>query len=537
MCSALAAEHLDPESAAPVLVDGRSLTLEDVGAVARGAPVALPGDPEIRRAIEASRHLKLELIGRGVPLYGITTGFGDSVHRQIAPSKADLLQLHLIRGLGNGTGALTPEATARAVVLVRANSLVRGHSGVRIELVQRLLDLLNAGITPVIPEEGSVGASGDLVPLSYVAGVLTGTRDVYYKGTIRPAADAMREAGVQPLTLESKEGLGLVNGTAFMTGMGALAAVDARRLAMLADICTAMATEVLLGITGPFDPFVHDTAKPHPGSVRSAANVRALLEGSELARDYEQVVSDAGVISGEFRELPVQIQDKYSLRCAPHFVGVLWDTLDWVDRWLEIEVNSTNDNPLFDVDSGHVFSGGNFAGGHVALAMDSLKTAVASVADLMDRQLELIVDEKFNHGLTPNLIAPLVPGDSQEGLNHGFKGMQLSCSSLTADALSRCMPMTAFSRSTECHNQDKVSMGATAARHARDVVALTEKVAAIHLLPPFPAAHLRGADKLGRPRATSALVGETVPFVDTDRAMGDDIMAVVDMLQAGALTG
>src|SRR5439155_24580870 len=191
---------------AVVLRDRRNLTLQDVAAVARGAPVALPGDPETRRAIEASRKLKLELIARGVPLYGITTGFGDSVHRQIAPSKADRLQLHLIRGLGAGTGVPTPEATARAVVLVRANSLVRGHSGVRFELIERLLDLLNAGITPVIPEEGSVGASGDLVPLSYVAGVLTGTRDVYYKGRIRPAADALRDAGIALLVLESKEG-------------------------------------------------------------------------------------------------------------------------------------------------------------------------------------------------------------------------------------------------------------------------------------------------------------------------------------------
>jgi histidine ammonia-lyase/phenylalanine ammonia-lyase len=536
MCAALAVEQFDSEAAAPVLVDGHTLTLDDVAAVARGAPVALPSHPSVRRAVDASRRLKLELIARGVPLYGITTGFGDSVHRQIAPAKADALQAHLVRGLGAGTGSLTPEATARAIVLVRANSLVRGHSGVRIELIQQLLDLLNAGITPVIPEEGSVGASGDLVPLSYVAAAVSGDREVYYRGRIVPAADAIRDAGIEPMALESKEGLGLVNGTAFMTGMGALAAVDARRLAMLADACTAMATEVLLGITGPFDPFIHETAKPHSGSIRSAANVRAFLRGSGLARTYETVVEEAGSIDGEFRELDVQIQDKYSLRCAPHFVGVLWDTLEWVEQWLETEVNSTNDNPVFDVDGGRVLSGGNFAGGHVALAMDALKTAVASVADLMDRQLELIVDEKFNHGLTPNLIPALEAGHPEEGLNHGFKGMQLACSSLTADALSRCMPMTAFSRSTECHNQDKVSMGATASRHARDVVALTEKVAAIHLLALCQAADLRGADKLGSTRAVYDKVREVAPFLDTDRSMADDVIAVVDLLHTGQLT-
>lgn len=523
--------------ASTVLLDGRTLTLEDVAAVARGAPVAVGSDPVMLQAVEASRALKFDLIDRGVPLYGITTGFGDSVHRQIAPSKAAELQEHLIRGLGAGTGSFASEAAARAIVLVRANSLVRGHSGVRLELIQRLVDLLNAGITPLIPEEGSVGASGDLVPLSYVAAVLTGTRTVSYRGDVRPAAEALRAAGIPPLQLEAKDGLALVNGTSFMSGIGALAIVDARRLALLADVCTAMATEVLNGITGPFDTFLHDIAKQHPGQARSAANVRDLLHGSALARGYEEVVDEAGAMNGDqYRELPVQIQDKYSLRCAPHFTGVLWDTLEWAGRWLEIEINSTNDNPLFDVASGRVLSGGNFAGGHVALAMDALKTAVASVADLMDRQLELVVDEKFSHGLTPNLIANFAPGDAEEGLNHGFKGMQLACSSLTADALSRCMPVSVFSRSTECHNQDKVSMGATAARQARDVVALAEKVAVIHLIALCQAADLRGAEKLGRTRAVYERVRAEVPFLDTDTPMADGIGAVLELLHGGTLT-
>jgi histidine ammonia-lyase/phenylalanine ammonia-lyase len=358
---------------------------------------------------------------------------------------------------------------------------------------------------------------------------------VYHHGRIRPAADALKDAGLEPLTLESKEGLGLVNGTAFMTGLGALAAYDARRIALIADVCTAMATEVLNGITGPFDPFLHDVAKPHPGSVRSAGNVRALVEGSKLARSYNDVVRDAGVIQSGYRELDIQIQDQYSLRCAPHFVGVLWDALEWIERWLEIEINSTNDNPLFDTGARQVFSGGNFAGGHLALAMDTLKTAVASIADLMDRQLELIVDEKFNHGLTANLIDAMEHGDDREGLEHGFKGMQLACSSLAADALSRCMPLSVFSRSTECHNQDKVSMGATAARQTRDVVALTEKVAAIHLIALCQAADLRGAEKLGRTRLVHERVRRIVPFADTDREMAGDIGAVVQTFHDGSL--
>ncbi len=527
------------ETRTRVVIDGCCLTLDDVAAVARGdAVVRLSEDPAVRGSMRRSVALNRDLIARGVPVYGITTGFGDSVHRQIPPEAAAALQEHLLRFLGNGTGALTPRETARAVVLIRANNLARGHSAVRPELVERLVELLNRDVIPVIPEEGSVGASGDLVPLSYVAATVVGERKVWHRGRVRPAVEALRCEGLEPLALEPKEGLALVNGTAFMSAFAALAAVDARRLAWLSDVCTALATEVLGGIAGPFQPFIHDVAKPHPGQVRSAANVRALLGGSRLARAYEDVVAEASGTNGHTRELPVQIQDKYSLRCAPQFTGVLWDTLDWVERWLSVEINSSTDNPLFDSASGAVVSGGNFSGGHVALAMDSLRTAVASVADLMDRQLELVVDEKFNHGLTPNLAPALPEGHPEAGLNHGFKGMQIACSSLTAEALSRCMPLTVFSRSTECHNQDKVSMGATAARHARDVVTLVEKVAAIHLIALCQAADLRGAGQLGTgTRAVYQQVRSRVAPLESDRPMQDDITAVLALIHSGALVG
>ncbi|HKJ59923.1 MAG TPA: aromatic amino acid ammonia-lyase, partial [Halobacteriales archaeon] len=344
--------------------------------------------------------------------------------------------------------------------------------------------------------------------------------------------EALEAEGLSPIELEPKEGLALVNGTAYMTGIGALAAVDARRIALLSDVCTAMTTEVLAGITGPFHPFVHDVAKPHDGQVRSARNVRWLLSGSELARPYERVVERVGSIEDDgYRELPESIQDKYSIRCAPHFSGALWDTLAWTERWLETEINSSNDNPLFDVGSGSVVSGGNFAGGHVALAMDGLRTAVASVGDLVDRQMALVVDEKFNKGLTPNLIPDLPDGHPDAGLNHGFKGMQLACSSLTAEALNRCMPATAFSRSTEAHNQDKVSMGATAARATRDVVELVEKAACIHLVALCQAADLRGPEQLGRTRRVYDRVREAVPPLDADRPMDGDVRTVRTLLR------
>jgi phenylalanine ammonia-lyase len=537
---ALTVQARSQEAPAPfphsVTVDGRHLSLDDVAAVARlHAPVRLSPDPAVREAISASRATALRHIAAGEPIYGVTTGFGDSAHRQIGRDRVRVLQERLVECLGQGTGAVTPEATARAVVLIRANTLARGHSAVRVELVERLLDLLNAGITPVIPEEGSVGASGDLVPLSYVAAAVTGSRTVTVDGEIRDASESLPARNIEPLVLEAKEGLALVNGTAFMTAFAALAAIDARRIALLSDVCTAMAVEVLGGNTGPFDAFLHDVAKPHTGQMRSAANVRAMLEGSALARTYDELVEGLGPNDGEYRELDQKVQDRYSLRCAPHFTGVLWDVLDWAERWLTVEINSTNDNPLFDSTSGRVHSGGNFAGGHVALAMDALKTAVASIGDLLDRQLELVVDEKYSGGLTPNLIPRLEPDDPEAGINHGFKAMQLACSSLAADALSRCMPMSAFSRSTECHNQDKVSMGATAARHTRDVVALVEKVAAIHLIALCQAADLRGPEGLGRTRVVYDRVRAKVAPLEVDRPMAGDIMAVVDMLHDGSL--
>ena len=531
------AAHETPNAAtASVTLDGRGLSLEEVALVARDAVrVSFSPDPGVLAGVNASLSLNRSLMHARLPIYGVTTGFGDSVRRQISPEQAARLPARMVRYHGNGTGTRTPVDAARAVMLVRANCLIRGHSAVRPELIQRLLDYLNAGVTPVIPEEGSVGASGDLVPLSYVAATLVGERQVILDGVVQSTMSALNQVGLEPLSLEPKEGLALLNGTAFMCGIGALATVDARRLALVADICTAMTTEVLNGISGPFDPFIHDVAKPHAGQIRSAATIRRLLEDSRMARPYESVVEQVGALDGEYRELSVAIQDKYSVRCAPQFIGVLWDALEWVSRWLEVEVNSTNDNPLYDVPNARVLSGGNFAGGHVALAMDALKTAVASVGDLLDRQLELIVDEKFNQGLTPNLIPILPDGHPDLGLNHGFKGMQLACSSLTAEALNRCMPMTVFSRSTECHNQDKVSMGATAARQARDVVALVEKVAVIHLIALCQAADLRGADRLGRTHEVYARIRGRVPTLEEDREMQADIEAVLDMLHDGSL--
>jgi histidine ammonia-lyase/phenylalanine ammonia-lyase len=517
-----------------VLLDGTSLTLDSAVAVARrGAKVALgPGAAE---RIEQSFQLNQALLRSGKPIYGVTTGVGDSVGRQVGMDRAALLQEALIRLNGCGTGPILPREQARAVVLARANCLARGCSAVRPVLVERILDMLNHELLPLIPEQGSVGASGDLIPSSYIGAALMGERPVTFGGKMMPAAEAWAALGKQPLRLEAKEGLAVLNGTCFMTGLAVLVVEGAERIARLADLCTALTCEALTGISGPFHPFIH-SVKPHPGQVRSAGRIRQLLEGSALVRPYAKAlegINAMGTIG--VRQLGVRIQENYSIRCAPQCIGALYDAVAWARGWVETELNSANDNPLYDVQGGELHSGGNFSGFHMALAMDTLKTAVASVVDLLDRQFELMVDERYSQGLPANLTARLPEGDPEEGIFHGFKAMQINLSALTAEALGKCMPMTVFSRSTECHNQDKVSMGAIAARQARDVVELAERALSIHLLGACQAADLRGADKLGGARKAYERIRAVSPFVERDRELQQDIYSVAELLRADAL--
>jgi phenylalanine ammonia-lyase len=482
--------------------------------------------------------LKDDLVRSGQAIYGVTTGFGDSVIRQVEPAKSAELQRNLIRYHVNGTGGPAAPEVVRATLLIRANCLARGNSAIRHQVVSRLLAYLDSDILPVVPERGSVGASGDLVPLCYIASALLGEGQVSHGGRTVPAREVLDLLGLEPLALESKEGLALINGTSFSSAFAGLATVAASRLIRVAELCTAMTSEAVLGNRGHFGEFIHGS-KPHPGQIASARAVAGLLSDSQLALDHSQVVELSGGLGGRgYAELPRSIQDRYSIRCAPHVIGVLRDTVSWVRDWVEVEINSSNDNPLFDAATGTVHSGGNFYGGHVAQAMDSLKIAVASIADLLDRQLEHIVDEKFSNGLTPNLVPWFDAGEWRAGLHHGFKGMQIACSAITAEALKTSAPASVFSRSTEAHNQDKVSMCAIAARDARTIVALTEEVAAIHLLALCQALDLRGAGRSSGPvRAMHAFIREHVPPVRDDRPMDADIQAVIGLIRSGALTG
>ena len=518
---------------ATVSLDGQSLTIEDVVAFARGGGSAgLAGEATDR--VGASHRLRTDLVEREIPIYGVTTGFGDSANRQVAPSRAAQLQRSVVLHLGAGTGPVASPEITRATMLLRANCLAKGNSGVRVELIERLLELVNGDALPQIPERGSCGASGDLVPLSYVAALIVGEPvDVLLDGRLVESAEALAQLGLEPFELEEKEGLGLVNGTSFMSAFACHAVHDARRLALTSDILTAIAAEALLGNRGHFNSFLFE-AKPHPGQVESARVIRDILARSELALDSEEIFAGQTLDGQGFLELDRQVQDRYSIRCAPHINGALRDTLEWLGRWVEIEINSSDDNPLFDVPGARAQSGGNFYGSHIAQGMDSLKVALANLCDLMDRQLELLVDEKFNAGLPPNLVPRFDPGDPQIGLHHGFKGMQLSCSAMTAEAMHLSAPASIHSRSTEAHNQDKVSMGAIAARDARSIAELAENIAAIHLIAACQALELRGIEKASpTSAAVHRLVRTRIDFLDRDRRLDRDIQAAVELIRSG----
>jgi histidine ammonia-lyase/phenylalanine ammonia-lyase len=528
---------LDERSSRTLLeLDGAHLTIADALAVARGDRTVRLSE-RAKEAVRACCELKRSLIAEEIPIYGVTTGLGDSAHRQVASGKSARLQQNLLRFLGCGTGPITPPEVVRVAMLLRANCLSKGNSGVRLELVERLLDLLNHDVIPVIPERGSCGASGDLVPLSYVGRALVGETRVALDGQTREASEVLSELGYEPLVLEAKEGLALTNGTSYMTAFACLAVGAARDLADVVDLATAMASEALLGNRGHFNAFLFDSAKPHHGMVISARNIRELLVDSQLTLDSDDFTSRS-LNGADFVELERRVQDRYSIRCTPHVNGVLRDVLAWVEEWVATEINSSDDNPLFNVSGRRVESGGNFYGGHMGQAMDSLKVALANVCDLIDRQLELIVDEKFSAGLTPNLIPRFDAGHPEAGIHHGFKGMQLCCSAMTAEAMKLCNPATIHSRSTECHNQDKVSMGSIAARDARSIVELAQNIAAIHLIACAQALELRGVDQCSpRTREAFELVRSRVPFLDGDRYMDEDIAAVVELIGEGAFSG
>ncbi len=503
-----------------VVVGNRHLSIEDVVALAqKRARVELSNDAAWRTRIERGAAFLRRHLASGATIYGVNTGYGDACVVDVPASLVDCLPIQLLRYHGCGMGRYLNEEQTLAVIVARLNSLAYGLSGVRPILLERLADLVNHGLLPRIPEEGSVGASGDLTPLSYVAAVLIGERDVVFKGEPCTAAYAWKAINRTPISLAPKEGLALMNGTAVMTGLACLAFARANQLTRLAARLTALSIVALDGRSAHFDALLFE-AKPHAGQAQAADWIRADLAGRDDTPGH-------------------RLQDRYSIRCAPHVIGVACDALSWMRRDIENELNSANDNPLVDPDSERVLHGGNFYGGHIAFAMDALKVAVANLADLMDRQLALLVDDKFNNGL-PRTLSGAEP--ARAAINHGFKAVQISASAWTAEALKLTMPASVFSRSTESHNQDKVSMGTIAARDCLRVLELTEQVAAAHTLAAVQALRLRirQQDNTLVPvplREFADEVTASSAFVEEDRALEFDLRSVTARIAAGILGG
>ena len=486
---------------------GRDLTIADVVAVARAhAPAALDRVAE-RRVAEAAK-LVAELAAGDAAGYGGNTGFGDLATVRVAPADQRALQLNLIRSHAVGVGAPLAEDVTRAVLLLRANTLAAGRSGVRPEVIELLLGMLDSGVHPVIPEHGSVGASGDLAPLAHAALVLVGEGEAVVGGKRMPGADALRRSGLKPIELGPKEGVALINGTQVMTAIGCLALHDAEVLATTADIVGALSAEALRATDTAWDEALH-AARPHPGQATVAANLRALMTGSPNVRSHK---------TGDPR-----VQDPYSIRCMPQVHGATRDALAYVRRTLEIEVNAVTDNPLVFVEDRRVVSGGNFHGQPVAIALDTATIAVAELADISEARIDRMTNGHTS-GLPPFLT-------SEPGTNSGFMVAQYTAAALVTENRLRSFPASVESVPTSAGMEDHVSMGTHAAHKLSAVVRNTRDVLAIEALCGAQGLDLLGVSAAPGVEEARRVIREHVPALARDRVLAPDIATISGVLE------
>ncbi|MCR5290318.1 MAG: aromatic amino acid ammonia-lyase [Treponema sp.] len=515
-------------------INGNELTIEDVCDVAyKKEEVALPTDKVFWETLQKSRTFLEKYIATGVPTYGVTTDFGDSCHNQISVDKAGELQRTICTYHGIGLGPKFNKETGRAIILARLNSNIKGgYSAIRPELAKMMLTLLNKDIIPVIPQLGSVGASGDLTPLSYVAAVIMGQREVYYNGQVVPTMQAFDAEKIKPLPIEAKEGLAIMNGTSVMTAVAALAWKKAERLAKISDFLTAVTSEITRGKDTPFVAKVSEI-KNHRGQCESASYIFNIINESKRVWRYEDFLQSQikKIDNKGFIALQNKIQDRYSIRCAPQINGVYRDTLRIAREWITEELNSANDNPLIDIEAQRLYNTGNFYGGHICAACDYLRTAVANIADLSDKQAEVIIDGKFN-GLTENLI-PFTPADHpRAGLRLGFKAAQITISAIRGEVATYCFPVSLTSAPTEALNQDKVSMGTISARKLNEQIDLVYLQFATHLLAGMQAVDLAGyKDFSPFTKQVHDQVRQMSAFVEDDRALDKEATVVSEWLK------
>jgi histidine ammonia-lyase len=490
---------------------GGPLSVDEVVAVARGEAVEV--SPEARRRIERSRSVIERKVAAGETVYGVTTGLGSLANVRLSPEEILQLQHDLLRSHAVAVGAFLGTREVRAMLLLRAHVLALGHSGVRPIIVERLIDFLDRDLLPMVPEQGSLGASGDLAPLAHLALPLIGEGEVWFEGERMPASAALDRAGLEPLELQPKEGLALVNGTQGMLAVGILALARAKALAKAADVAAAMTVEAILATDRSFDERLH-RLRPHPGQTASASNLRRLLEGSEIVASHRMSAH--------------LVQDAYSLRCAPQVHGAFRDTLAHVERVLQIEVGSVSDNPVV-TDDDEVLSGGNFHGQPVAIALDSLAAATVSLASISERRLYRLLDPGTNNGLPAFLV-------KRSGLNSGFMIVQYTAASLVSESKWLAHPAGVDSIPSSAGQEDHVSMGMISARHARDCVVNAERVVALEVLAAAQGLDLRAPLQPGAgSSAAHGAMRQVVPFLEADRGLKRDVDAAIESVESGRL--
>ena len=492
-------------------LNGQQLTLQQIEDVARGREQVVLAD-EARVRVERARQVVQDIVTEGRTVYGVNTGFGKL--SDVSIDKADLiqLQLNLVRSHSCGLGEPLSEAEARAMLLLRANVLASGFSGARAVVIDTLIAMLEKGVTPVIPEKGSVGASGDLAPLAHLALAAIGEGEVFYRGERLPAATALERAQIAPLQLEVKEGLALLNGTQAMGAVGALALYRAERLVRLADVAGAMTLEALKGTPVAFDERIHE-ARPHPGQVEVAAHLRELLRDSAIRQSH--IENDP------------RVQDAYSLRCMPQVHGAIRMALNHAKQVVEIESGSATDNPLVFSETGDVLSGGNFHGAPLALVFDYAAMALTDLMSITERRIDRLVNPDSNEGLPPFLTA-------HPGISSGFMMLQVTAVALLNEAKVLAHPASIDNVPTDGGKEDHVSMGMTAATKLRSIGQLAEMTTAIELMAAAQGLeyHAPLAPGAGVKQAYE-IVRKLVAPLTTDRSMSSDIEKIRDAIVRG----
>ncbi|GHJ44199.1 histidine ammonia-lyase [Catellatospora sp. TT07R-123] len=514
---------------APVAFDGESLDVASLRRVAEDrAPCSL--SPKVLERAAASRAIFEDIVHQQIPVYGVTTGYGEMIYMLVETSKETELQTNLVRSHSAGVGPLFTEDEARAIVAARLNALAKGHSAVRPEVLERIALYLNSGLIPAIPEIGSLGASGDLAPLAHIASSLIGEGYLLRDGKKVETGPVLRSLGIEPLELKFKEGLALINGTSAMTGLGALVAHHAMNQARHAEIAAALVIETLQGSLSPFQPEGHDIARPHAGQIDSAFNMRRLMDGSKLTvehADLRRQVADSKGEVGEVHRTDVYLQKAYSLRAIPQVIGAVRDTLGHAYTKLDIELNSANDNPLF-FEGKEIFHGANFHGQPIAFVMDFVTIALTQLGVLSERRTNRMLNRHLSYGLPEFLIK------GEPGLNSGFAGAQYPATAMVAE--NRTIgPASAQSVPSNGDNQDVVSMGLIAARNARRVLNNNNIILALEFLAAAQAVDVSGRANGLSPAGTVTYetVRSLVPTLDGDRYMADDIELIAAELGRG----